>query len=78
MPYFQEILDGNKTFDVRLSDFKCKIGDILVLEEFDPKTKKYTGRKLEKEIIFVLDTKKQKFWSQSEIKEKGLLIISFK
>ncbi len=78
MPFFQEILDGKKTFDARLANFDCKTGDILVLEEYDPKTKKYTGRKLEKEITFVIDTKKQKFWKQSDIKKHGLLIMSFK
>lgn len=77
MPYFQEILDGNKTFDARLANFECKPGDTLVLEEYDPKTKKYTGRKIEKEITFVLNTKEQKFWSQSDINKHGLLIISF-
>ncbi len=76
MPYFQEILDGNKTFDVRLANFECKPKDILVLEEYDPKTKKYTGRVLEKKITFVLNTKNQKFWSQKDIQKHGLLIIS--
>ncbi|HEX6976926.1 MAG TPA: DUF3850 domain-containing protein [Patescibacteria group bacterium] len=78
MPFFQEILDGKKTFDARLANFSCKKGDILVLEEYDPVTKKYTGRKLEKEITFVLNTKKQKFWTQSDIQKSGLLIMSFK
>ncbi len=77
-PYFQEIVDGKKTFDARLANFNCKPKDILVLEEYDPKTKKYTGRKIEKEITFVLNTKKQKFWSQSDIQKYGLQIISFK
>lgn len=77
IPYFQEILNGNKTFDVRLADFKCKIGDTLVLEEYDPKKKVYTGRKIEKEITFILNTKTQKFWSQEDIKKHGLLIFSF-
>lgn len=51
MPYFQEIADGNKTFDARLANFSCKPGDILVLEEYDPKAKKYTGRKIEKKLL---------------------------
>jgi len=75
---FEKILSGEKTFDARLANFDCKPGDILILEEYDPKLKKYTGRKIEKEITFVLNTKKQKFWSQSDISKTGLLIISFK
>lgn len=75
---FEKILSGEKTFDARLANFDCKPGDILVLEEYDPKLKKYTGRKIEKEVTFVLNTKKQKYWSQSDISKTGLLIISFK
>lgn len=78
IPYFQEILDGKKTFDARLANFKCNPGDILILEEYNPKTKKYTGRKIEKEVTFILNTKTQKFWKQSDINKNGLLIISFK
>ena len=78
MPYFQEILDGKKTFDARLANFDCKVGDVLVLEEYDQKKKEYTGRVLEKEITFILNTKTQKFWKQSEVQKQGLLIFSFK
>jgi ribosomal protein S17 len=75
---FEKILSGEKTFDARLANFNCKPGDILVLEEYDPKVKKYTGRKIEKEVTFVLNTKKQKYWTQSDIKRAGLQIIAFK
>lgn len=75
---FEKILSGEKTFDARLANFDCKVGDILVLEEYDPKTKKYTGRKIEKKITFVLETKKQKYWTQSDINKYGLRIIAFK
>ncbi|MCX6743585.1 MAG: hypothetical protein NT116_05095 [Candidatus Parcubacteria bacterium] len=30
------------------ADFKIKAGDILILQEWNPKTKKYTGRELRK------------------------------
>jgi len=75
---FEKILSGEKTFDARLANFDCKPGDILVLEEYDPKLKKYTGRKVEKEVTFVLNTKKQKYWSQCDINKEGLQIIAFK
>ncbi len=45
---FERILSGEKTFDARLADFKCKKGDILILEEYDPIKKKYTGRKIKR------------------------------
>lgn len=76
--YFQQILDGNKTFELRLADWECKEGDILVLEEWDPKTKKYTGRVLEKKVSYVLKTKDIKFWPEEEVEKYGYQIISFK
>ena len=75
---FEKILSGEKRFDARLADFNCKEGDILVLEEYDPKKKSYTGRKIEKKITFVLNTNKQKYWSKSDINKNGLQIIAFK
>ena len=76
--YFQKILDGNKTFELRLADFKCEPGDVLVLKEWDPKTQRYTGRIIEKEVTYVSKTKSVKFWSEEEIKKYGFQIISFK
>lgn len=75
---FEKILSGEKTFDARLANFDCKPSDTLILEEYDPKVKKYTGRKIEKKITFILNTNNQKFWSQSDIKKFGLLIMGFK
>jgi len=42
--YFELVKSGKKKFEVRLADFRIKEGDILILEEWDPKTEKYTGR----------------------------------
>ena len=75
---FQKVLDGEKTFDVRLADFSCKPGDTLVLKEWDPKTKQYTGREIKKKITYVLKTKDIAFWSNEDIEKHGLQIISFK
>jgi len=74
---FNAILSGKKNFDLRLDDFQVKEGDILVLEEFNPKTKKYTGRKIEKRVNFVMKTKDLKFWSKKEIDKYGYIVIGF-
>jgi len=76
--HFQLILDGKKTFDARIADFDINVGDTLILREWDPKTKKYTGRKMEKNVSYVLKTKDQKFWSKNDTNKHGLQIISFK
>ncbi len=69
--YFQAILDGRKNYELRLADFECRPGDTLVLKEWGPNTKEYTGRMVEKEVTFVVKTKDCKFWSQDEIEKYG-------
>ena len=77
--YFEKVKNGEKTFEVRLADFKCSHGDVLVLKEWDPKIKKYTGRVVKKKIGFVIKTKDlEKFWNKSEIKKYGFQVIGFK
>src|SRR3989339_1682608 len=63
--FFQKIIEGKKNFELRLADFKCNPKDILILKEYDPNTKEYTGRIIEKEVTYVLKTKEVKFWSES-------------
>ena len=76
--YFQQILDGDKTFELRLADFACDVGDVLVLREWDPATKEYTGRELSKKVTYVLKTKDVEFWPKEEIEEHGFQVIGFK
>lgn len=78
---FEKIISGEKTFDLRLADWPCHIGDTLVLQEFDPKTKKFTGREIKKQVTFVLKTKDIEaagMWSKEEIDHYGFQIISLK
>ncbi len=75
--YFEMVKTGKKRFEVRLADFDVREGDILILEEWDPKTKEYTGRKIEKKIDFVLKFKLDDFAQKKEIEEKGLYVIQF-
>jgi len=76
--YFQKILDGKKTYELRLADWECKEGDILVLQEWDPKTKKFTGRTIEKEVTYVGKTKNMTFWPKEDVEKYGYQIIAFK
>jgi len=77
--YFQQILDGKKTFELRLYDFEISEGDTLVLREWSPDTKGYTGRVLEKKAGYVgkwkIDELTQ-FWPKEEIEKRGLQVIS--
>lgn len=75
--YFEAVLSGKKKYELRLDDFEVQEGDALILEEWDPKAKKYTGRKVEKTVIYVGKFKIDKlFWPEKEIKKKGIQIIS--
>jgi len=75
--YFELVKAGEKRFELRLADFDIKEGDILLLEEWDPKTKQYTGRKIKKKVDFVLKSNLDDFGQKKEIKKKGLYVIQF-
>jgi hypothetical protein len=60
-----------------LADFKVKAGDILLLKEWDPKKKEYTGRELSKKINYVLKFNLNDFNQEKEIKKRGLYVIQF-
>ena len=75
---FQRILDGEKTFELRLADWQCRPGDILVLREWDAEKKEYTGRIIEKKITYVLKTKDIDFFTKKDIEKYGFQIFSFK
>jgi hypothetical protein len=72
---FEAVLGGKKKFDLRLDDFGCGEGDILVLEEWNPETKEYTGRKIEKKISYVLKTKDLKFWKKEDADKLGFVVV---
>lgn len=77
--YFEVVLSGKKNFELRLNDFDVNEGDTLVLEEWDPATKQYTGRNVARRASYVgrwtLDDL-AKFWPEPDIREKGIQIIS--
>jgi ASC-1-like (ASCH) protein len=74
--YFELIKSGKKKFEVRVADFEVKEGDILILEEWDPETKEYTGRSLTKKVGYTLKFSLDSFGQKELIEEKGLIVIS--
>lgn len=54
--YFDAIVDGTKTFELRRADRDFTIGDTLWLREWQPDFKGdyYTGREVEVEVTYVL------------------------
>lgn len=73
--YFDKIASGEKKFELRLADWNLNPGDTLILEEYDPNTKKYTGRTLKTTATYILKTKDCQFWPQEDIDKHGFQII---
>ena len=77
--YFEAVLEGRKQFEIRLADFKYRPGDTLILLEQNQGTKELSGRKLECEILFTINTKiAEKFWTKKKIDKYGLVVLSLR
>lgn len=74
--YFNLVSAGKKRFELRVHDFDIKEGDTLILQEWNPETKQYTGRELEKKAGYILEFKLDDFGQEDLIKEHGLMVIS--
>lgn len=55
--YFSEVYSGNKTFEVRKNDRNFKVGDMLILKEWDIENQKFTGNQVKRKITYILDNK---------------------
>lgn len=53
-PYFELLWSGQKSFELRKNDRDFKVGDVIVLEEYDLKNG-YTGRVVHKTISYILE-----------------------
>lgn len=77
--YFKQVAAGNKTFEYRLADWEAHVGDSLILEEWDPETKNYTGQAVTKTIGYVLNLKDvPALHTEEEINKNGFMVISLK
>lgn len=75
--YFEKIASGEKKFELRLADWEINPGDTLILEEWDPQQKDYTGRTLTTTASYILKTKDCDFWPQEDIDKYGFQVIQF-
>lgn len=75
--WFEAVASGKKKYDLRLNEFEIAEGDTLVLDEWDPAIRAYTGRSLEKRVTYV-----RKFqindlpWPEDQVKAKGIVVMS--
>jgi hypothetical protein len=77
--YFDDLVSNRKKYDLRLGDWLCQAGDILIFQEWDPKKEKYTGREIRKKVTYVRTFKLDHlYWPKKDIEKYGLMIISIK
>lgn len=57
--FYKAQSDGKKNFEIRKNDKHFKVGDILILLEFDPKMKKYTKRGMLVRVTYITDYAQQ-------------------
>lgn len=53
--YFKAVASGEKNFEIRKNDRDFKVGDILILKEYDPVKKEYTGDYVGREITYIMN-----------------------
>ena len=52
--YFEPLASGPKTFEIRRNDRDFRVGDVLLLREWDPTTATHTGRTCRRRVTYVL------------------------
>lgn len=60
--YFEAVVSGIKTFEVRKNDHDFKVDDTLHLREWNPETRCYTGRAVSVKVTYIL-----KDWMQDQV-----------
>lgn len=53
-PFFQDVWDGRKTFEMRVDDRLFRLGDRLLLKEYDKDKGYYSGRIVHAEVNHIL------------------------
>ena len=69
-PYFDLILEGDKTGEMRYNDRYFQVGDRIIFKEWIEQERRYTGRELTAKITHIL------FGGQFGI-ESGWVMLSF-
>ena len=53
-PYYRDVKNKLKKFELRYNDRNFKVGDLLCLKEYNPDTKEYTGEECFALITYIL------------------------
>jgi hypothetical protein len=58
-PFFDALVKGNKTFEIRENDRAFGVGDTLVLKEWDNVHNLYTGREVRRVVTYITSMHQQ-------------------
>jgi Domain of unknown function (DUF3850) len=75
--FFEQILSGEKAHELRRNDRNFRVGDLLRLQEYDPKENRYTGRELRVKITYITSEDLPCALSESAL-HPGFCILSIK
>lgn len=53
--YYGEVEAGRKTFEIRKDDRGFRVGDKLILREYNPQSQTYTGRSCQRVVTYITD-----------------------
>ena len=51
--YYKAQIEGKKNFEIRKNDRGYQVGDWILLKEYNPEIKKFTGRKVTVEVTYI-------------------------
>lgn len=75
--FFEKFVSGERTLELRLADFNLESGDTIMMEEYDPETKQYTGRQAQFRCQKVERSAQNplQFYDVESVKKHGFWII---
>lgn len=73
--FFKKVKARQKNTELRLADFRIAKGDVLLLREWDPQKRMYTGRSLRRKARIVNEVDMLKFHTPAKLKRFGLYLI---
>lgn len=73
--YFNSVVDGIKTFEIRKDDRGYKVGDLLFLKEWD-ENGIYTGRSIIKEVVYLTNDAQKPSYVVLAIKEPSFDVLN--
>jgi len=70
--------DQQLPVDFRLADFELEAGDEIVFREWDPETKKYTGKQYVKKVGRVTKHESPtRYWTPDQMEKHGMYLIEW-